>query len=165
MKRLALVRHAQADSAFAGQSDFERLLTRRGVDDAAEMARRLRQRNLHVSMILSSSAPRALATAEVFARGLKISNDLIQQDDRLYTAGPNELLTVLRECNDLHSHILITAHNPGITEFADKLSSERSIDAMTTCAVVTMQLATQRWQDLVWHIGTDVELDYPSRSP
>ena len=40
MKRLTLVRHAQAESAIGEQSDFDRVLTRRGTEDAAEMARR-----------------------------------------------------------------------------------------------------------------------------
>jgi len=162
MKRLTLVRHAQAESAYPGQSDFERVLTRRGVEDAAEMARRLKARKLSVDYILSSPAPRAFATAEVFARGLKISPACIEKDDRLYTAGPAEFLAVLHELN-AHAHILVAAHNPGITEFADKLSSERRIDAMPTCAVTTMQFAIDDWTDLQWNTGTDVDLDYPAR--
>jgi phosphohistidine phosphatase len=162
MKRLTLVRHAQADSAHSGQADFERLLTRRGMEDAAEMARRLKARKLQVDYILSSTAPRAFATAELFARGLKMQT-AIEKDDRLYTAGPNEFLTVLHELNSSHTHILITAHNPGVTEFADKLSSERRIDAMPTCAVTTMQFDITSWSDLRWGTGTDVDLDYPAR--
>ena len=161
MKRLTLVRHAQADSADPGQSDFERLLTRRGMEDAAEMARRLKARKLQVDYIVSSTAPRAFATAELFARGLKIS--AIEKDDRLYTAGPNEYLTVLHELASSHGHILIAAHNPGITEFADKLSNDRRIDAMPTCSVATMQFAIDAWSDLRWGTGTDVDLDYPAR--
>jgi phosphohistidine phosphatase len=162
MKYLTLVRHAQADSAHSDQTDFERLLTRRGMEDAAEMARRLKARKLHVEYILSSTAPRAFATAELFARGLKIST-AIEQDDRLYTAGPNEFLTVLHELASSHGHILITAHNPGITEFADKLSNDRRIDAMPTCSVATMQFDIDAWTDLRWGTGTDVDLDYPAR--
>jgi phosphohistidine phosphatase len=163
MKRLTLVRHAQAESGDPGQADFVRMLTRRGLEDAAEMARRLKARKLHVDYILSSTAPRAYATAEMFARGLKLAASSIEKDDRLYTAGPHEFLAVLRELNSAHKHILITAHNPGITEFADKLSSERRIDAMPTCAVATMQFDIGTWADLRWHTGTDVDLDYPAR--
>jgi phosphohistidine phosphatase len=163
MKQLSLVRHARAESALDGQSDFERALTRRGVEDAAEMARRLKLRKLHVDYILSSPASRAFATAEIFARSLKLALNRLEKDDRLYTAGPNEFLTVLRELGDVHEHALIVAHNPGITEFADKLSHERRIDAMPTGSVVTMHFDIAMWMDINWHQGADVELDYPGR--
>jgi len=163
MKRLTLVRHAQAEAGHPGQSDFERTLTRRGTEDAAEMARRLKARKAHVNFIVSSTAPRAFTTAELFARTLKVSPSSIDKDDRLYTAGPNEFLTVLRELDSAHEHVLITAHNPGITEFADKLSSERRIDAMPTCAMATMQFDIVNWSDLRWRAGTGVDLDYPAR--
>jgi phosphohistidine phosphatase len=164
MKSLTLLRHAQAESALAGQADFERALTRRGAEDAAEMARRLKFRKLQIEYIVSSTAPRALATAEVFARGLRLAADRIERDDRIYTAGPSELMTVIRECDDRYSHILIAGHNPGITEFADQLSSERRIDSMPTCALVTMRFNVDAWSKLVRNSAVDVELDYPGRS-
>jgi phosphohistidine phosphatase len=163
MKRLTLLRHAQAETAHSGHSDFDRVLTRRGMEDAAEMARRLRGRKLQIAYILASTAPRAFTTAELFARTLKIPSACIENDDRLYTAGPNEFLNVLQELNSAHEHILIAAHNPGITEFADKLSNERRIDAMPTCAVATMRFDIANWRDLRWGTGTEVDLDYPAR--
>jgi phosphohistidine phosphatase len=163
VKQITLVRHAQAESALAGQSDFERSLTRRGTEDASEMARRLKFRKLHIDHIVSSTAPRAYSTAEIFARVLRISAERIEKDDRLYTAGPPEFITVVRECSDESHHVLVAAHNPGITEFADKLSNERRIDSMPTCAVVTMRFNVQSWRELSWNTGVDVELDYPGR--
>src|SRR5436190_1452722 len=125
MKRLTLVRHAQAESAVSEQSDFERTLTRRGQRDATEMARRLKQHKQQIDLILSSPALRALATAEIFLQVLKVPVNRLTADERLYTAGSQELLQTLRESDDRAKHVLIVAHNPGITEFADKLSHER----------------------------------------
>jgi len=163
MKRITLLRHAQAESALDGQADFDRVLTRRGTEDAAEMARRLRSRRLSVDCIVTSPASRASTTADIFARTLKIGAERAGKDDRLYTAGPNEFLAVVRESDQAASHLLVAAHNPGITEFADKLSNERRIDAMPTCALVTMRFTVATWQELLWHSGVDVELDYPAR--
>jgi phosphohistidine phosphatase len=133
------------------------------MEDAAEMARRLKLRKLRVDYILSSPAPRALTTAEIFARTLRVAANCIEKDDRLYTAGPNEFLAVLHELNSPHNHLLVAAHNPGIAEFADKLSSERRIEAMPTCAVVTLQFNIDTWSGLTWDTGADVDLDYPAR--
>jgi len=160
MKRLILVRHAQAEEALTDQTDFERVLTRKGAEDAADMSRRLKQRKWVPHAILASTALRAVATAEIFARTLRCS---IDADDRLYTAGPNDYLKILHACPDKYSDLLIVAHNPTMTEFADKLSSDCPIEAMPTCAVVTLQIPIARWTELVWKSGLEVELDYPAR--
>lgn len=163
MKRLTLIRHAQAEDAVGGQADFDRVLTRRGSGDAAEMARRLKQCKFPLPLVVSSTAARALATAEFFVQSLRVPIDLYRRDDRLYTAGPAEYLKVLREYESDHQHVIIIAHNPGITETADKLCSERAIDALPTGSIITMVFKLTRWCDLQWHSGCDAELDYPAR--
>lgn len=162
MKRLTLIRHAKAEPSLPNQTDFERTLTPRGRKDAKEMARRLKERKLHVDFILSSPAPRALATAEIFAHALKLPANHLATDERLYNAGVKDLMTVLHE-QGKHAHIAIAAHNPGIADFADKLSAERRIDSMPTCAVVTMELPIDAWSELIWDLGIDVDFDYPGR--
>jgi phosphohistidine phosphatase len=160
MKRLTLVRHAQAEDALAGQSDFERALTRKGSEDAAEMSRRLKQRKLAPQIILASTALRAQTTAEIFARTLRCS---LNPDDRLYTAGPNDYFKILQGCDDRYTDVLLVAHNPTITEFADKIAADRPVEAMPTCSVATLQLPISRWADLQWKSGLDLDLDYPAR--
>lgn len=162
MKRLTLVRHAQAEAALPGQSDFDRVLTRRGLEDAAEMARRLKFRKQRIDCIVVSTAPRALATAEVFARTLKVPPARVLHDERLYTAGVAELLRVARE-QDQCAHLLLCGHNPGLTEFADALSAARRIDTMPTCGIVTLRFDIDAWAALEPHTSLDVELDYPGR--
>jgi hypothetical protein len=64
MKRLTLVRHAKSDWSLAGQPDWERPLNARGLKDAPDMGRRLRERKLKPDCILTSPAARALGTAD-----------------------------------------------------------------------------------------------------
>jgi phosphohistidine phosphatase len=162
MKRLTLVRHAKAEDALPGQSDFDRQLQRRGSKDADEMAQRLKHRRPHVDLVLASPAPRAFATAQTFARVLKLGSARLVTDERLYLGAPEDIVAVIREQND-HQHILVVAHNPGVTECADKLSSEFRIESMPTCAIVTMRLSVGSWTELRWNSGTDVETDYPAK--
>jgi phosphohistidine phosphatase len=164
MKQLVLVRHAQAESALPGQSDFERALTRRGVADASDMVRRLKLRSQKMDYLLSSPAHRAAATARAFAQGLRLTGEFPVFDERLYAAEDKDFLRVLQEQNQRHRGIVLVAHNPGITAFADRLSNERRIDAMPTCAVVSMQIPIDDWSELNWHLGRDVELDYPGKT-
>src|SRR5215831_7809271 len=146
MKRLTLIRHAQAEAALADQSDFDRVLTRRGNKDAAEMARRLKQRRLHPDFLVLSPAARTRATADVFIQTLKIPVNSTDADDRLYAADAKEFMSVVRETDDAHKHLIVVAHNPGIAEFADRLSEERRVSSMTTCTIVTMEIDIANWK-------------------
>jgi phosphohistidine phosphatase len=84
-KRLSLVRHANAEQD-ADVRDFERPLSRKGHNEALEMARRFQERGLVPDLILASAAVRTRETAETFARVLGVAGRLLQADDSLYLA-------------------------------------------------------------------------------
>jgi phosphohistidine phosphatase len=161
MKRLTLVRHSKSDWSLPGQQDWDRALNKRGQRDAPEMARRLRARKLKPDAILSSPAVRALATATIMARELKIAPSIVRQDERLYLAGPSDMLTVIRELGGDARHLMVFGHNPGITEFANRLSAGDRIDNMPTSAVFTATFAIADWSELDWASGQDAQFDYP----
>lgn len=161
MKRLTLVRHAKSDWSLPGQEDWDRVLNKRGQMDAPEMARRLRSRRLKPDLILTSPAVRALATASIMARELKVPAENIAQDERLYLAEPQQILAVAQELGGDVAHLMVFGHNPGITECANQLSAGDRIDNMPTCAVFTACFALEDWSRLDWHSGQSAEFDYP----
>ena len=161
MKRLTLVRHSKSDWSLPGQQDWDRALNKRGQRDAPEMARRLRARKLKPDVILSSPAVRALATATIMARELKVAASIVRQDERLYLAGPADMLAVIRELGGSARHLMVFGHNPGITDFANRLSAGDRIDNMPTSAVFTATFAIQDWSELDWGNGQDAQFDYP----
>jgi phosphohistidine phosphatase len=161
MKRLTLVRHAKSDWSLSGQPDWDRPLNRRGQRDAPEMARRLRARKLRPDRILTSPAVRAVTTATIMARELKVSAGRIRQDERLYLASPADLLAVIRELAGDAKHLMVFGHNPGLTDFANRLSAGDRIDNMPTCAVFTALFNLKDWSALDWSSGAEAEFDYP----
>ena len=163
MKRLTLVRHAQAEAALAGQRDFDRQLSRRGLQEAVEMARRLQLNRLTPDCIVTSAAPRAHSTALQFAALLGLHATQIALDERLYAADCDAVLEIVRDAPECR-HLLVLGHNPTLTQFADRLSSERGIDALPTCGIVTMRIAIEAWRAVDWRAGVDVELDHPGRT-
>ncbi len=162
--RLTLVRHAKAEPGGPGQEDWDRMLEPRGQRDAPEMARRLKQRRAKPDRILSSPAVRAITTATIMARELGVAAQKVQQDERLYLASPKDTLAVIQELGERARHLMVVGHNPGITEFADRISSERSVDNMPTCAIYTLEFEIGAWSELEWESGIEAELDYPKRS-
>ena len=162
--QLTLVRHAKTEPAAPGQEDWDRVLEPRGQRDAPEMARRLKHRGLKPDLILSSPAVRAITTATIMLRELGVTAQKLQQDERLYLASPKQMLGVIHELGGHARHLMVVGHNPGMTEFADRISSEREVDNLPTCAVYTLQFAIKDWSELEWESGVDAELDYPKRS-
>jgi phosphohistidine phosphatase len=164
IKRLTLLRHAKTELARPGQEDWDRSLEPRGEKDAPEMGRRLRERKMKPDKIVTSPAVRALATATIVARELHFTASKVVQDERLYLASPKALKAVVQELGEDAKHLMIVGHNPGLTEFADQLSQERSIDNMPTCAIYTLEFDIADWSELEWATGVNAELDYPKKS-
>lgn len=164
MLRLTLVRHAKTEPAASGQEDWDRLLEARGQRDAPEMARRLKEEHGKPDKILASPAIRAITTANIMSRVLGVPAAKISQDERLYLASPKIMLEVVRELGNSAKHLMVVGHNPGITEFADQLSSERSLDNMPTCAIYTLQFDIPNWSELVWATGVNADFDYPKKA-
>jgi phosphohistidine phosphatase len=163
MKHLTLVRHAQAEPAGVGEQDVDRLLTRRGMQEATLMARRLQQTAQVPDRIISSTARRAHSTASLLANTLQLSEASLVADARIYAAGPMELLTVLRGA-PLCERLLLVGHNPTISELADRLSAKTRIPTLPTCGLVSLQFEIQDWSQLNWSTGIDVSIDSPDRS-
>jgi phosphohistidine phosphatase len=163
MRRLTLVRHAKTEPAAPGQEDWDRVLEPRGQRDAPEMARRVKDAFGKPDRILASPAIRAITTANIMARVLGVPAARIVQDERLYLASPRAILDVIQEAATSEKHLMLVGHNPGITEFADKISGERSIDNMPTCAVYSLEFEIARWDDLIWATGVNADFDYPKK--
>ncbi len=161
MKRLVLVRHAKSSWDNAALNDFDRPLNPRGLHDADAMAARLLRKIEHLDAFISSPAQRARATAEKFALAFGTSKDQIIFEPRLYLSSKLFFEQLVSEANDLFNSIAVFSHNPGITDFANTLTSSIQTDNIPTCGIFAVSAATNSWKDFK---GTKKELlfyDYP----
>jgi phosphohistidine phosphatase len=161
MFRLTLVRHAKTAPAHDGQEDWDRELEAKGRQEAKTMAQRLKDRRLIPDLVITSPATRARSTTQIIAERLKMTGERIIEDEQLYLASPEVMLSVIKGQSDKHKHVLVVGHNPGITELADRLSKDRPIDNMPTCAVFTLEFDVKSWSEVEWRSGVDAEFDYP----
>jgi len=151
---LYIVRHAKSSWDNMDISDFDRPLNDRGLKDAPHMGKRLKERGVHPDLMISSPAVRALTTCSALAIALGYPEDKIKTDKRLYHAAEDKLLTVIKECRNAQDPrvILVVGHNPGLTEFANRLLDD-SIDNIPTCGIVAGELNIESWDDLAWGCG------------
>ena len=141
MTYLLLMRHAKADRP-AGVADFDRPLKKRGIRQAAEAAAHLQAAGIIPEVILSSAALRALDTARRVADELSPKPPLLE-DRALYAAEPDRIIQAARDLLDDHRCVMLTGHNPEITEAAFQLAPdypETSHLSTGTVAIFTLEL-------------------------
>lgn len=162
MKTLYVVRHAKSSWDDPDEADFDRPLNDRGKRDAPRMAKRLKEKEIHPDLMLSSPAKRALSTCKRIAKVIGYPKEKIKEENDLYHASDDVILTVLQGQKDKHEHVFVFGHNPGLTDFVNSLMSEDiGIENVPTCGVVAFQLNIDSWKQLTWGIGKMLFFDYP----
>jgi phosphohistidine phosphatase len=163
MKTLYLIRHAKSSWEDRDLSDFERPLNERGLRDAPVIAKILKKKNISPGLIISSPAYRALETARIFAGALSYDPEKIVTDERIYEATMHELFSLVRGIPDSYQAVMLFAHNPGISNFANLLSN-RFVPEMPTCAVAGLSFDQNSWNEIERNCGELVVFEFPSKS-
>lgn len=161
MKTLYVVRHAKSSWDDDSLADFDRTLNERGKTDAPRMGKRLREKNIHPTLLLTSPANRALSTCKKIADQLNYAKDKIKTERDFYHAGSEDILNILKDLKDKHSVVMIFGHNPGLTDFVNDLGEDVNIDNIPTCGVVAFNINIETWKDLSWGKGEFIFFDFP----
>ncbi len=160
MKTLILVRHAKSSWDEVGMDDAKRPLNERGKKDASQMASRLKNKDIKIDIFISSPAKRAHKTAKYFTEEYGLSKKEIEITNKLYGASVTAFLEVISAINDKYKTAIIFSHNPGITEFANTLTSVH-IDNMPTSSLFAVQADVSKWADFFKSEKKFLFFDYP----
>ena len=123
MRTLMLLRHGKTEDSRPGHRDDARRLTPAGEQQATELGDHLRREHVQVDVVLCSSATRARQTVE--ALGLTAPVDVA---DRLYKAGGDEILALIRDLDDDVEHVLVVGHSPALPAVAQELADPDASD-------------------------------------
>jgi phosphohistidine phosphatase len=146
MKTLLLVRHAKTQTESESGKDFDRMLTDRGNKDAAHMAQRLHEQKVHLDALVTSTAKRAMETAQYFLKQYKGDGTVLVEEPGLYDAAPPAYHHIIEALDDKWKRVALFAHNPGITDMANKLEVAH-VDSMPTAGVFAITADTTEWKD------------------
>jgi phosphohistidine phosphatase len=161
VKRLTVLRHAKSDWQDPNLPDHERPLANRGQTDAPRMAERLRVRKARPSLILTSSAKRALETARIIARALGYPLEFLQVEPALYLADPDVIRSIVTSQDDSFADLLLVGHNPGLTNLVNQLLPDLRLDNLPTAGVVAMDSTAASWSEIDANNTTLLFYDYP----
>ncbi len=150
MKTLFLIRHAKSSWSF-NLPDHDRPLGKRGRRDVLKMGKYLSTNQEAPEVFISSTASRAFYTALHICDQFHVDEGNIQLDKRLFHAGSNEILEVIRSASNC-DRLSIFGHNPGFTDCANRLANI-SIDNIPTCGVVGISFDINEWRDVEFGKG------------
>ena len=146
MKQLVIVRHAKSSWDFINMDDKDRPLNDRGNKDAPMMAKRLLKQKIDIDLFVSSTATRAFTTASYFANVYDVKAKHIIQEDNLYEAPAGAFYRVVTKLPDNAACVALFSHNPGITDFANSLTTTQ-IDDMPTCGIFAVKADIKNWSE------------------
>ena len=150
MKNLTLVRHAKSALHCPDGDDHDRPLSKRGLSAAPQMGSYLQKRGIKPDILLSSTALRAITTAQLIADELGRKREQIQPVDDLYLASIPDYERILRSIDETadNGHVMIFSHNPGTHNFAHHLTGGNEIERFITCAVAIIELNIDYWGEI-----------------
>lgn len=150
-RELLILRHGKSDWS-ADTDDFHRPLKDRGKRGAQRIGVWLAQQDLRPDYIVSSSAERAMVTAEKTCKVMGLGTQQIHSDRAVYEAGLQNLLQVLAACPETAQRVLLVGHNPGLEQLLEYLVAEQVPDTADGKLLPTATLARLEmpadWQQL-----------------
>lgn len=130
MRSLLLLRHALTENTRPGSRDHDRRLMPDGERQAAGVGEALHELGWAPELVLCSSAVRAVQTSQ----GLRLSAP-VDVTGRLYNAGGEEIVDLIREVADDVSCLLVVGHAPGLPWVAHELADAEDSDSEALAAI------------------------------
>lgn len=154
MKRLLLLRHAEAEPASSGGGDRNRPLTPAGLADAAALGHFLDAHGCLADLALSSDARRAQETLDGLSAALRVQPEA-RFDAAIYRADADELLAYVQAHGGAAHCLLLVGHNPAVGELARGLARQGDEAARAELArgfppagLAIFGLTCAAWEDL-----------------
>lgn len=142
-KTLILVRHSLADASSVDK-DFNRKLTSHGEKLAAKTAMLLLPHIKGKACVVTSDAVRAFHTASIIAEAARIPDELIFPEHFIYQTYSDELFRHILSMPDEFDTIILTGHNPSVSELAAAFSNLS--DAFRPAEAIVLNFNTKNWQ-------------------
>ena len=144
-RSLILIRHTKSNWGDFSLPDIDRPIKKDRIDDARNMAAKLKSLDIKPDLIICSPAKRTRQTAEYFYDKLKYDERDVVFDKRIYESTAEEVLQVIREVDDKVKTLVVIGHNPSLTDLAN-MFVENKIDEIPTTGIVWLEFGIKNWE-------------------
>jgi phosphohistidine phosphatase len=165
MKTLYLLRHAKAVSDITNEgSDIDRELDAIGENEADEMGNWLNQAGIRPDMIYTSSAIRAMRTAQIVADKFGNHEGSLEMNAKLYNTDEEAYLSEIQNADNGLQTLMIVGHNPTISNLAVSLTKDFR-ESLPTGGFLAIDFDIDNWQDVDNHRGSRGAFIFPGQGP
>ncbi len=142
-KKLFIMRHGKSDWQAKFKRDYDRPLAERGINAASLMGKHLAAIEQIPELVLSSSAKRAVNTAEI-AMSEGNWEAKLEASRQLYLASAEEALEFIKSTPGNVTKVMIVAHEPMCSSLIAELCMGAHVK-FPTAAVARINLNIQAW--------------------
>ncbi len=167
MPDLYLLRHAKSDWTIPGRGDKDRVLAKRGINDAGDMGDYMSRSSYLPDMILCSDASRTRQTLDLVTKNWQQPVE-ITFSDRIYSGGAQTYFNLIRELPDHCQKAMLIGHNPTIHQLALELAGDGSPNDIMqlslkypTCGLAVIRFTSPDWADIGQGDGRLIEFTTP----
>ena len=155
MKKIYLVRHAEASKDNSTLLDKDRMLSISGIQDCKKLSNYLSVKNIFPDIIYCSSARRCIDTLELIFqdRGINLDNKIVKIENNLYGADLRCLLNLISYTSDLTHSLMIVNHEPVLTQLTNQLirnskedDKNKPLDKFSKCGMAILEHETENWE-------------------
>lgn len=146
-KVIVLVRHGKAVSPDTFTRDIDRVLAQRGINDGYKIGERIKSEGIKPDLILTSSAARANHTALILSRSLNTGTSIIKVIKNFYHCSDDTFLDEIYSLGNDIDTVIISAHNPGISDLAYQLTGGNT-NFLPTSGTAIVKFNISLWEEL-----------------
>ncbi|MCH2022817.1 MAG: histidine phosphatase family protein [Saprospiraceae bacterium] len=160
-RTLYLIRHSKSSHSDSSKIDFDRLLLKKGKEDASLMGEKLMQRGVILDKIIISPSKRTKTTAKRIAKKLNFEKDSIQHDTILYLCKTNEYISVIKNINPNFKSVAIIGHNPSTIQVANHFQKDTIFTSVPTTGIIAIEFKSDSWFTIGHKQGKFLFFDCP----
>lgn len=153
MKILVIVRHGEFSRSYSQVADVDHPLNRHGHHQVDEMARQFVALDIVPDLLVSSTAVRAIETAQAYAKTLNISPESIRIEEDIFEAERAEILRIVHSLDDAAQTVILFGHHPGVTNLLHHLT-DGGVEKMPLGSFVVLEFAAENWRAVSFKKGT-----------
>jgi len=117
LKSILFIRHAKSSWDIDGLEDFYRPLSERGIKEAINMGRYLRNIRLKPELCLCSPSNRTISTYSIIRKAAEWEDVKIKFKKKLYECDGKKIKSVIKQIKNKYNFIAVIGHEPSFTEF------------------------------------------------
>jgi phosphohistidine phosphatase len=151
MRRLLLLRHAKAERLQSGGRDHDRILAKRGREDAVAVGAYLVRHRLVPNRALVSTSARTRETWALVATALTKAPPA-EFEGSIYEASPEAILKAIKATEPTAKTLVVVGHNPGVQQLAGTLiasgdieARQRLLEEFPTAAFAMISFVAESW--------------------